>query len=169
MEESFSKEELGKALVARAMQEIESWANKELRIITYRSQQPICVSISKNTWLVGHYRIVKNKRKQFAVYSADTLVNKFVNKQAAFLFASMDKMHKFELSNRILNSDRTYSRIQEELKILAAKQEHYVRTKNYFKLSLIEAKLSHCSLNLQSAAKDLEKNLNRAKYVKVWD
>ncbi len=169
MEESFSKEELGKALVAQAMQEIESWASKELKVLTYSAHNPICISIGKNTWLVGHYRIVKNKRKQFVVYSADNLVNKFVNKQAAFLFASMDKMHKFELSNKILNSDRTYSRMQEELKILLAKQVHYIKTKNYFKLSLIEARLSNCSLNLQSAAKDLEKNLNRAKYVKVWD
>lgn len=169
MEELYSKEELGKALVNKAMQEIESWANQELKYLSYKSNNLLCVSTGRNTWLVGHYKIVRNKRKQFSVYSSTNLINKFANKQAAFLFASMDKLHKFELSNRILNSDRAYSRLQEEIKVLIAKKQKYLKAGNYFKLSLIDAKLSDLLLRMYSATKDLEKNLIRAKYVKVWD
>lgn len=168
MEESYSKEELGRLVVEKAMQDIESWAHKELTYITYKSTKPICISVGKNTWLVGHYKIVKNKRKQFAVYSTGNLVNKFANKQAAFLYAIMSKLKNYELSHRILNSDVTYSRLQEEQDMLIGKKEKYIKTANYFKLSLIDAKLSDISLKLHSAKKDLEKNLVRAKYVKVY-
>ena len=103
------------------------------------------------------------------MYSGDNLINKFANKQAAFLFASMDKLHYYELSRKIMNSDKDYSRLSEEVFILLAKQKRYIKTSNFLKLSLIDAKLSDIKLKLLCAKKDLEKNLIRAKYVKVWD
>jgi hypothetical protein len=169
MDASYSKEELGKLVVEQAIKHIESWAAQELKFITYKLKRPICVPIGKNSWLVGHYRITKNKKKLFSVYSGDNLINKFSNKQAAFLFASMDKLQQYELSRRIMNSDKDYSRLSEEIFILLAKQKRYIKTSNFLKLSLINAKLSDIKLKLLCAKKDLEKNLIRAKYVKVWD
>jgi hypothetical protein len=169
MDELYSKEELGKIIVDQAIKHIESWASQELKLIKYKFKQPICVPLGKNTWLVGHYRITKNKKKLFAVYSDDILINKFTNKQAAFLFASMDKIQQYELSRRIMNSDKDYYRLSEEIYILLAKQKKYIKTSNFTKLSIIDAKLSDIKLKLICAKKDLEKNLMRAKYVKVWD
>lgn len=169
MEELYTKEKLGKILVEQVIKDIESWANKELKYLSYSVKSPICLPLGKNTWLAGHYKIVRNKKKQYNLYSDDTLINKFNNKQAAFMYASMDKLKKYDLAQRILNSDRLYGFLYEELLVLSIKQKRYIATSNNFKLLLIDAKLSDTKRKLISARQDLEKNLNYAKYVKVWD
>lgn len=169
MAELYSKEELGKKLVNDVMRGIEDWANQELKYISYKYKSPICLPIGKNTWLAGRYKIVRNKRKQFLLYSDTNLINKFSIKQAAFLYASMDKLQRYELGTRILNSDRLYGFLSEELEILLIKHKTYRNKNNTFKLSLINAKLSDTKRKLVAAKRDLEKNLIQAKYVKVWD
>lgn len=169
MAELYSKEELGKQVVSAVMREIENWANQELKYIGYKFKSPLCLPIGKNTWLVGRHRIVRNKKKQYLLYSDTNLINKFSIKQAAFLYASMDKLEKYELGIRILNSDRLYGFLNEELEMLTLKKTKYKRSSNSFKIALIDAKLSDTQRKLIAAKKDLEKNLIQAKYVKVWD
>lgn len=169
MAELYSKEELGKKVVDDVMREIENWANQELKYIGYKFKSPICLPIGKNTWLAGRYKIVRNKKKQFLLYSDTNLINKFSIKQAAFLYATMDKLQRYELATRILNSDMLYGFLSEELEILLLKHKKYKKQGNTFKLSLISAKLSDTKRKLIAAKRDLEKNLIQAKYVKVWD
>lgn len=169
MAELYSKEELGKKVVADVMREIENWANKELKYISYKYKSPICLPIGKNTWLAGRYKIVRSKKKQYSLYSDSNLIHKFCIKQSAFLYATMDKLQRYELGTRILNSDRVYGLLQEELEILIEKHKNYTNKKNSFKLTLIEAKLSQAQRKMTAARRDLEKNLIQAKYVKVWD
>lgn len=169
MEESYTKDQLGKIVVNKVIREIENWANHELKFITYKYQSPVCLPIGKNTWLVGHFKIIRNKKKQFLVYNDSNIIHKFYVKQAAFLYAIMNKANRYELSNRILNSDRMFGYLLEEQEMLILKQLKYKKISNSFKLGLTQAKLSDVNRKLISIKKDLEKNLNLAKYVKVWD
>jgi hypothetical protein len=169
MDESYTKEELGKLIVDKAFNEIENWAWKQLNLIKYNNKTPLCIPMTTNSWLVGHYKIIKKKKKGFQLYQTNKLVYTFTNKQAAFLFAIVDKLKYYELSRKILTSDQSYARAIEEVKLLCLKSLHYQNNKNVFKKALIDAKLTDAKQKYNFAKKELEKNLFQAKYVKVWD
>lgn len=169
MEELSTKRKLGEYIISVAFNKLNSWATNEITNLNYKIKSPICVPLTKNSWLVGNYKIVYTNKKRYSIITDDQVVHSFKNKQAAFFYALLDKCRKYDLSREIMHSDDLCSRLEEEKQIFERNLVKYRKQKNFFKEQLLEARLSEVNLKLKQANQDLEKNLNSAKYVKVWE
>lgn len=169
MVESYSKEKLGRLVVDQALKEMDRWAFRELKNLSQSNKTLVCVPLSDRIWIVGKYKIIQDRKNYYALYYNSELINKFYHKKAAFVYAILEKIRNYSLSELILNNDQIYSRYKEKQDILLSKYRFYAKNKNFFKKSLIYAKLTDINLKVKLAQKELEKNLIQAKYVKVWD
>lgn len=169
MVEQHTKKSLGEYIIKRAFDKLNSWAATEIHNLNYKIKSPICVPLSKNSWLVGNCKIVYNSKLKYCVYSNSGVVEYFKNKQAAFFYALLEKCRMYNISRQLLMSDQLCARLEEEKLIFSARLKKYRKQNNSFKEQLLEARLSEVNTKLKHAIQELEKNLNSAKYVKVWD
>jgi len=165
--ESLTKKQLGELLVGLAIDKLEFWAKKEIDFLTYNYKKVVCLPLTKNSWLVGKYKVVK-KDQEYVIYDDNKPKYKFQNNRAVFVYCVLDKLRIHGLSNQILLNDQLINRLANELNTLEFKRKIYNK-RNNDKFFIIDSRLSEVKLKLDQAKKDLEKNLLSAKYLKVWD
>lgn len=165
--ESLTKKQLGELLVGLAIDKLEFWAKKEINFLTNRYKKVICLPLTKNSWLVGRYKVVK-KDQEYIIYDHNTAKHRFQNNRAVFVYCVLDKLRIHDLGNQILYNDQLINRLSNEVYTLELRRKIYNK-KNNDKFFIIDSRLSEVKLKLEQAKKDLEKNLLSAKYLKVWD
>lgn len=169
MVDSYSKEQLGRQLVKLALSKLDYWTLRELGSYERNDVKILLLPIGKKSWLVGNHKIFYKKNGSYSVIKDKKNVHDFRFKKAAFFYAILEKKHKFQISNAILQNDQLLGRLLEEQAFVTERLKLYRKKDNIFKEQLLSAKLGELENKLKNTKKELEKNLTLAKYVKVWD
>lgn len=161
------REEIGKLLVDLALTHIKTWAKKELDYVRHAIEYPACVPLASNTWVIGKHQI-KSIDEHKNICTVDSkIIHVFYSKKASILYAAFEKLKKYEMSTSLLEQDRAVSRAYDDLNLYEKK----LKSKNLdsFKVQLFRCRAIDSKQKFKKNLKELEKTLQTAKYMKVWD
>jgi len=164
---SSTKSELGKLLVDLAIDQINTWANKELKILKHTAGFPVCVSTGTNSWLIGSFNIKQFGAHSWQVTHDTNLVHVFYSKQAAMFYSVFTTGQYYKTADNLLKADQEVAKLSDEMQFYSGKLAK--RNTDSFKHQLWEAKYINARAKYKSAKSELEKTLNSAKYCKIWE
>lgn len=168
MAAQYTKSELGKRLVAHAIHKIDHWAQIQFDELRYKSQYPVCIEITPNSWIVAHYELKKVQENRYTLKLNDDHVHTFYSKQSAVFYAVFNSKGYFKTGDNILKQDSKVLKFSDDVDLFKTKL--YKNKKlNSFKYDLYMNRLSEAENRLKCARVELTKTIQSAKYMKVWD
>lgn len=137
----------------------------------YSDGLAICVPLSKTSWIIGPYRLEELNEHQYRLDFERRLVHVFYSRQAAIFYGVLIRSHNprhIKLAKQILNDDTRAGKLHDELMFYSRKISKDTAKSDGFKLDLWRTRRQEIKLHLKQARQDLQKNLDSAKYIKVW-
>ena len=101
------------------------------------------------------------------LHNGDRIDDVFYNRKAAILYAILTQQHQYKSADTILKLDQTVSKQKDELVFFSSKV--LKKTNSPFDLQLFDIRYADSKAKYTSAREELEKTLNHAKYIKVWE
>jgi hypothetical protein len=150
------------------MAKVDSWTVKELVNIGHNTEYPICLQISQNEYWVGTHKIFHIGPNHWRVEHNDKLVHEFYSQQAAIFYAVYYKCKLYKSADALLWSDQAVVKSDTEVKLYSSKLANNKKV-DEFKYQLWVTMLDKARSELELARKDLKKNLDLAKYNKIWE
>lgn len=172
MVKSSTKNVLGKILVKLGLAKVDVWTKRQLHILRYKTKFPLCVELDKNTWVIGKHIMKKKADHHYAVYEDQTLIKTFFSRKAAVLFASISNTRNQFHTKIMLNiskNDNLTGKMYDEMQFFRQKVNEIKSKNNEFKKHLYMVRYNESRLRFKQCYKELQKNLDTAKYIKVWD
>lgn len=166
--ESLIKEELGKFVIDLAITRVNHWAKNELNYIRHALDQPVVVPLNQNLWVIGNYFIKHLGQHRYRVSADKKTIHVFYSKRAAVFYAVLTRMHHFKTADGLLTDDRLVGKLYDDLEFYTSKLVNSKKADN-FKYQLWLTRYVETKSQLAQARQELEKRLNSAKYMKVWD
>jgi hypothetical protein len=166
--ESHIKEELGKFVVDLAITKVNHWAKQELNYIRYALDYPVVVPINDTHWVISNYHIKHIGTHRYKVTTDKKEVHTFYSKKAAVFYIVLTKMHYYKTADGIIDKDRIVAKYYDELELYGSKLVNSKKADN-FKIQLWQTRYFEVKTQLAAAKIELEKRLNSAKYIKVWN
>ena len=167
-DKSSTKRKLGEKLVDLALAKVDAWTVNELSNLGQKLNYPICLKISETEYWVGTHKIFHEGPNHWKVIHNDKLVHDFYNQQAAVFYSVYYKCKLYKSADSMLWADQSVVKADTEVKIYSAKLAKGKKI-DEFKYQLWVTKLEKAQSELELAKKDLKKNLELAKYNKIWD
>jgi hypothetical protein len=146
--------------------------------LTVWSQQEIQRLVSTGTLLVlpangglrvGHFLI----RKQADVWEVNSERNdhalNFSSKISAVFYCLYECRRQFQKSNELYLQDTMVQKLDHDSRLYRHKYKRACENKNFFAKDLWEARTSDVVPRLEAAQEELQKIINSAKYIKIWD
>lgn len=165
--ESHIKEELGKTIIDLAVKHIKHWAKKEINYIRYALDYPLIIPVSEKKLVIAGHVILLDLQHNNIVYKDSKLIHNFVSKKAAILFCVFEKLNNFQKANEILHLDKKVGTLYDDLSLFKTKlSESKI---DNFKRELYLARYNDTKLKFYTYKRELEKSINNAKYMKIWD
>lgn len=174
MAKSFTKKEkiiAGKLLVDVAMRRAESWLRDEFEQMRNDASYPIIApnpnKRNKNSWVIGRFSLDRLTEHMWHLYNDDRIDYMFYNKKAAILYAILTQKQQFNSADNIVKLDQQVAKHKEELTFFSTRMSS--KKAPSFNLQLYETRYVDSKIKYAVAREELEKTLNHAKYIKVWD
>jgi hypothetical protein len=147
---------------------VDWWVKRELERLVANNVLIIHPEESKS-YRIAYFKIsqcgdtwqVVNERNQ------QTLV--FSGKSSAVFYCLFEHKQYFDKSRELLTYDRSVQNLESNRKFLSHKYKQAQEKKDGFAQDLCEARLSDVVPRLDDAKEQLQKILNSAKYIKLWD
>jgi len=151
---------------------VDVWTKRQLHTLRYKSKFPLCVELNKNTWVIGKFIMKKKAEYCYAIFEDNVLIREFFSRKAAVLFATItntgNQMHTKIMLN-VCKNDRITGKMYDEMEFYRSRVNETSSSKNLFKNHLYRVRYNESRLHFKQAHKELQKNLETAKYIKVWD
>ena len=122
---------------------------------------------SNKSWAVGRYQLDQLGNHMWRLHNGDRIDDVFYNRKAAILYAILTQQHQYKSADTILKLDQTVSKQKDELVFFSSKV--LKKTNSPFDLQLFDIRYADSKAKYTSAREELEKTLNHAKYIKVWE
>ena len=172
MAKSFTKKEkilAGKLLVDVAIERAEHWFRDEFEVIRNQSDRPVIIQLpdSKNSWAIGRFQLDQLGDHTWHLHNGDRINYKFYNKKAAILYAILTQQHRYTSADAIVRLDQIVAKQKDELVFFSKKLAN--KRADYFSIQLYETRYIDSKVKYTIAREELEKTLNHAKYIKVWN
>ena len=170
MDKPSIKEELGKFLVNLTITHIDSWANKQFSKLCESPKSLVCLPMGKNSWAIGTYRLKKLDQFKWMLTKDKKLIHVFYSKSAAILYVTLSRSFDpmmVKLAHQLFNSDQSVANLYEKIQYYGLRIKKASKTTSDFKKHLWLVRLEETKLRFNAAIKELEKNINSAKYIKV--
>ncbi len=164
----YTKSELGKRLVAHAINRIDHWAQTQFEEIRYKSGFPVCIALDSSNWIVGHYELEKLSEHRYRLSLNGDDIHTFYSKQSAIFYAVFNSQGYFKTGDNILKQDAKVLKFSDEVDMFKFKL-YKNRKLDSFKYDLYINRLSEAENKLKCARIELTKTIQSAKYMKVWD
>ena len=166
---SSTKNDLGKFLVDLAIDNFNSWATKEFNALRHTARFPVCVPLSEKCLAVGNFEVYCKAQRCWAVSYDKKLIHNFYSKQAAIFYAVFTSLKYYKVADNILLIDMDVAKRSEELLFYNNKIKTVTKKTDPFKYQLWHNRHSDVKAKYHRAKQELEKTLNSAKYMKIWD
>jgi hypothetical protein len=122
---------------------------------------------SDKSWAVGRYQLDQLGNRMWRLHNGDRIDEVFYNRKAAILYAILTQQHQYKSADTIIELDQTVSKQQDELTFFSSKVSK--KTNSAFDSQLFDIRYADSKAKYTSARAKLEKTLNHAKYIKVWE
>lgn len=155
------------AVAEAAHQYVQNWTRVEAQKMAQRD-----LVILPTSWglQVGKYA-VKNIARMWHVYNCfDELVDAFTCRQSAVTYCILHQTNKFNLARKLQLEDTRLSKLTQDQFNYAGRRIKAIKNKDTLVVDVIDARLSETNSLISLAQNDLEKTLNKAKYLKgIWE
>lgn len=169
MAASSIKNDLGKLLVDLTINKINHWAQAELTNARHTSPFPICVPMSDTRWVVGMFQLDQLGSHKWLVTRDKKQIHTFYSKQAAIFYAVLTQCHYYKIADELLAADQTTAKLSDEFEFYTARLTTKSKKPDEFKQQLRWVRYLDVKARFKASKQDLEKKLNRAKYIKIWE
>ena len=150
-----------------ASQYIKEWAQQEARKLL--KTQPLIVPASWG-YQVGRFKVSRLRSGQWSVQNEyNELINNFTSRRSAILYSVLYQIGRFAASKEILQCDQTVGKLEADMAHYAHSIKRATERNDYVTVDVVSARYYDTQHKLSQARNDLEKSLNQAKYVKVWE
>lgn len=93
----------------------------------------------------------------------------FAEKRAAVLYCIHHQMRKFKQAEDVLHQDQTFAKLHNDFICYEHSIKKAVKRGDMFAVDVAVARRDETKHKLELARNDLQKTLNQAKYIKIWD
>lgn len=172
MDKSSLKDSLGKLLVDLALHKVDVWTTRRLGKYLRSGHIPVCAPLNKNTWSINNFKLQKLSDFQYNLWEENTLINVFFSVQAAVFYAAFKhskNQYHAELARALLLQDKRVGLLYDKMMFFQRKSQNKNRKINSFKVNIYKDRYYEARLKFKQANHELLKNLQSAKYIKVWD
>lgn len=166
--ESHIKEKIGKFVVDYAISQVNHWAKQEINYIRHALDYPVVVPINDKHWVIGTYHIKTLGTHRYRVSTDGKEIHTFYSKKAAVFYVVLTRMQLYKTADGIIDEDRLVAKYHDELELYASKLVNSKKADN-FKYQLWQTRYLETKSQFASSKIELEKRLNSAKYMKIWE
>lgn len=130
-----------------------------------RAKMPFCFQTGKDI-LVGNYKIKKlgNDCWQVAINNAEIL--DFFTRKDAIFYCIAKHVKDYELANEIVIVDNTLGRLETDAAVFRKKYRNALEESDDFKVTVFSNRYSETIHKIHNVKQQLQKVLNKAKYIK---
>jgi hypothetical protein len=155
------------AIVALAQQYVKHWTKTEAQNLAKGE-----LVILPNSWglQVGKHA-VKNISAMWHVYNVfGELVESFTCKQSAVTYSILDQTCRYNMARELRQQDTWISKLEQDQTNYIRRRARALRDNDGLTADMLEARITESNSLLALARLDLEKTLNKAKYLKgIWE
>lgn len=150
-----------------ASQYVRQWTRVEAQKLT---MQIPCILPTKSGFQVGKYSVKKNCDTWTIHNCFDELVETFTSKQSAVTYCILYQVNRFTLAQQLLGQDIKLNKLTQDQFNYVHRKTRAVAAHDTFTIDVIESRIAETHSLMLLARVDLEKTLNKAKYLKgIWE
>jgi hypothetical protein len=158
----------GQALVGFFIEYFENWSRKELADLLIK-HPGLCVSLGKNQYRVGHYKIVRLNNMWRVLMHGDEVDGDFYDRASAVFYCMYMGGTNVSRAINIKGLDARVCKLIVDLERYEHTYNQSCKKKDWFRADLAKTRIKETKINLSYAQEELKKTLSAAKYNKVWD
>jgi hypothetical protein len=145
------------------------WTKEESRRLLHTESTPLIISV-KNGYKVGRFNITVNPGQ---VWTVTDINNEkpidFAEKRSAVLYCILYQTKNYIQAQNILIKDQTYSKLHTDFLYYEHCIRRAIKRGDMFVVDVTVARYGDTKHKLEVAKNDLQKTLNQAKYIKIWE
>ena len=149
------------------VEKIRRFTQDELaRIADAPSELPFCYQIGTDV-LVGRYRVVKISDKCWQVQEHTQILFDFFNRKDAIFYCIALHKEKLQLAQDIRDSDSLLNRLEFDAALYRLRYKKAQETGDTWGEEFYSTRYQETQHRIETAKKEIKKNLDLAKYIKV--
>ena len=149
------------------VEKIRRFTQDELaRIADAPSELPFCYQIGTDV-LVGRYRVVKVDDKCWRVQEHDQILFDFFNRKDAIFYCIALHKEKLQLAQDIRDCDSLLNRLEFDAALYRLRYKKAQETGDSWGEEFYSTRYQETQHRIETAKKEIKKNLDLAKYIKV--
>jgi len=149
------------------VEKIRRFTQEELaRIADAPSELPFCYQIGTDV-LVGRYRVVKIDDKSWRVQDDDQILFDFFNRKDAIFYCIALHKEKLQLAQDIRDCDSLLNRLEFDAALYRLRYKKAQETGDSWGEEFYSTRYQETQHRIETAKKEIKKNLDLAKYIKV--
>jgi hypothetical protein len=149
------------------VEKIRRFTQDELtRIAEAPSELPFCYQIGTDV-LVGRYRVVKVDDKCWRVQEHDQVLFDFFNRKDAIFYCIALHKEKLQLAQDIRDCDSLLNRLEFDAALYRLRYKKAQETGDSWGEEFYSTRYQETQHRIETAKKEIKKNLDLAKYIKV--
>jgi hypothetical protein len=148
---------------------VKIWAKSEANRLLNTEQVPLIIP-TKTGYKVGRFNVELHPGPCWIVtdYHGEKPLH-FAEKRAAVLYCIHYQLRKFKQAEDVLLQDRTFAKLHNDFICYVHSIKMAVKRGDMFAVDVAIARRDETKHKLEVARNDLQKTLNQAKYIKIWD
>ena len=149
------------------VEKIRRFTQTELSNLSQTSNElPFCYQIG-NDILVGRYRVVKINDKCWRVMDQEQQIFDFFSRKDAIFYCIALHKQKLQLANDIKDSDSLLNRLEFDAALYRQRYKKAIANNDSWGEEYYSTRYQEVMQRIESTKKEIKKNLNLAKYIKV--
>ena len=158
------------AVLTEAVKFLQNWTHKELYRLNRNGEVYILPGSSKNSYLVGKYKLIKHNEHCWTVIQDDQRVHDFYDRRAALFYCMSTQAGRHTArADEIRQLDGIVGKLISDSMHYTHSLDWAKRTKNWLLHDVVQARIIEISSKLEYHQEQLEKSLKWAKYNKTQD
>lgn len=148
---------------------VKEWTRQEADRLLKTENTPLIVP-TKTGWKIGRFEIVSKPQGYWTVLDHNKEnPHDFSEKRSAILYSISIQTRRFNLARDIVIKDGYYAKLNTDHIYYEHCIRRAVKRGDMFTADSLRARSDDTKHKLEVAKNDLQKTLNQAKYIKIWD
>jgi len=149
------------------VEKIKRFTQQELeKITTVSSDLPLCYQIGTDV-LVGRYRVVKINEQTWQVMDGSSQLFNFFNRKDAIFYCIALHKQQYQLAHNIKEADSLLNRLEFDAALYRIRYKKAQQNEDQWGEEFYSTRYQETMNRVAQAKKEIKKNLNLAKYIKL--
>jgi len=161
-----AEQEVAKEL---ALAYVDWWVTQEIKRLISSNVLVIFPDSENETYYICNYKLEKTENHWTVTSTRNSNTLRFSQQASAVFYCLFEHKHYFVKSKEIQVYDNMVLSLESDQRFLKHKYKQARAKQDGFGMDLCDARLSNIMPKLEYAKEHLQKLLNSAKYIKLWD